>query len=125
MTEAQTSAGEGKLLWEPSAERAAASRMSHFMRWLERETGQRFGSYAALWQWSVSDVSSWLTLARYFDVELGGATEPVVSGAMPDAHWFPGATLSYPAHLLRRRDDALCLAAVALRGGMQQRALVG
>ncbi len=116
MSEAHTSAGEGQLLWEPSAERAAASRMRHFMRWLESETGQRFATYADLWRWSVSDVSSWLLLARYFEVELGGRTEPVVSGAMPNARWFPDATVSYPAHLLRKRDDTLAIIARAEDG---------
>jgi acetoacetyl-CoA synthetase len=116
MTEAHSSAGEGTLLWTPSAERAAASRMSHFMRWLEAETGTRFTSYAELWRWSVDDVSSWRMLARYFEVELGGSLEPVVSGKMPEARWFPGATVSYPQHLLRRRDDALAIVARAEDG---------
>src|SRR6478735_8051237 len=100
MTQPEQAAGEGELLWQPSEERKDASRLSHFMRWLEREQGQKFESYAELWRWSVEQVGPfWQAIARYFDVRLGGELEPVVTGKMPDAHWFPNATLNYAEQL--------------------------
>lgn len=112
MNEPLTAAGEGELLWEPSEERTNASRLAHFMRWLEREQGGKFASYAELWRWSVDEVGPfWQALARYFDVRLGGSAEPVLSGRMPDAHWFPNATVNFAEHLLRRRDEHLAIVA--------------
>ena len=115
--DAAAAAFEGELLWQPSEERRAASRMAHFMRWLERETGQTFASYPDLWRWSVEQVGPfWLALARYFDVKLGGLTEPVLAGKLPEAHFFPHATLNYAEQLLRRRDAHLAVVACAEDG---------
>ena len=54
MNDGQAAAGEGELLWEPSEERRAISRMAHFMRWLARDSGREFASYDELWRWSAS-----------------------------------------------------------------------
>jgi acetoacetyl-CoA synthetase len=115
--DAGAATGEGQLLWQPSAERAAASRLAHFMRWLGRETGLHFNDYAELWAWSVEQVGPfWLLLARYFEVALGGVTEPVLVGKMPDARWLPNATVNYAEQLLRRRDAHLALVACSEDG---------
>ena len=112
MNETQAGTGEGELLWEPSPERCAASRMTHFMRWLERDAGQSFATYDDLWRWSVEQVGPfWQAVARYFEVELGGSREPALAGKLPEAHWFPNATVSYAERLLRRRDDHLAIVA--------------
>ena len=75
MSEADETGGRGELLWEPSPERYAASRMAHFMRWLERDGGQHFESYADLWRWSVEQVGPfWQAIARSFAVPMGGQT---------------------------------------------------
>jgi acetoacetyl-CoA synthetase len=106
MTEPSSAAVQGELLWEPSVERAGASRLSDFMRWLSRERGLTFVDYAALWRWSVVDVGQfWSQIVDYFEVRLGGQPAPTLAGRLPDAHWFPGATVSYAEHLLRRRDE--------------------
>ena len=39
---------------------------------------------------------------------------------MPDAEWFPGATLNFAEHLLRRRDDAVAVISVAENGQREQ-----
>jgi acetoacetyl-CoA synthetase len=117
MNEPQSATCEGALLWEPSAERSAASRMAHFMRWLERDTGQAFADYAELWRWSVGNVGQfWSAIARYFEVRLGGLAEPALVGKLPDVHWFPGASINYAEHLLRRRDPHLAIVARAEDG---------
>jgi acetoacetyl-CoA synthetase len=116
-TQTQTSAGEGELLWEPSEERVAASRLRHFMSWLAREQGQTFTDYAELWRYSTTDVGGfWRALGRYFEVDLGAPSAPAVSGKMPDAHWFPGASLNYAERLLRRDDEHLAVIARAEDG---------
>lgn len=120
MSEANALAGEGALLWEPSAERKAASRMAHFMRWLAEDSGRRCDSYDELWRWSVEQVGPfWQALARYFDVQVGGSTEPALVGKLPEAHWFPNATLNYAERLLARRDDHPAIVARAEDGSRQ------
>ena len=117
MTEAPVTAVEGELLWEPGPARCAASRLQHFMGWLGREQGRTFESYDELWRWSVAEVGDfWRAVARYFEVQMGGALEPALEGKMPEAHWFPGARLSYAEHLLRRRDEHLAIVARAEDG---------
>ena len=112
MSEAEDAGGRGELLWEPSPGRRAASRMAHFMRWLARDGGPHIDSYADLWRWSVEQVGPfWQAIARYFEVSLGGDSEPALVGKLPEAHWFPNATLNYAEHLLRRRDDHLAIVA--------------
>jgi acetoacetyl-CoA synthetase len=112
MSEAEDAGGRGELLWEPSPERRAASRMAHFMRWLERDGGRQFDSYTDLWRWSVEHVGPfWQAIARYFEVSWGGNIEPALVGKLPEAHWFPNATLNYAEQLLRRRDDHLAIVA--------------
>ncbi len=106
------SAEEGTLLWEPSTGRLAASRITHFMRWLETEQGLRFDGYDQLWRWSVDHVGQfWQAVAAYFAVGIGGSREPALVGALPSARWFPGATINYAEQLLRRRDDHVAIVA--------------
>jgi acetoacetyl-CoA synthetase len=98
---------EGELLFQPDPERVRKSRMSAFGRWLERERGRAFTSYDELWRFSVTEVDAfWRALAAYFRVEFHTPPSEILRGKMPDAHWFPGATLNYAEHALRAPDDA-------------------
>jgi acetoacetyl-CoA synthetase len=108
MTANQTSETvEGRLLWEPSAERVAKSRLSAFATWLAAERGLKFESYAALWRFSVEELEAfWLAVAEYFGVRFHSPPRAVLEGKMPAAHWFPGATLNYAEHALRQTSDA-------------------
>jgi acetoacetyl-CoA synthetase len=94
----------GALLWEPSPEQASSSRLTHYVRWLDRG----FRDYRELWEWSVADVEGfWGSLWDYFGVQASRPYERVLAGReMPGAHWFPGAELSYAEHVFRNRDDA-------------------
>ena len=117
MTEPRATAGEGELLWEPSAERAAASRIADFMRWLGREQGRTFEDYSALWRWSVENVGEfWLAISAYFEVRLEGLSEPALVGSLPEPHWFPNATVNYAERLLRRSDGHLAIVACTESG---------
>ncbi|TWF94408.1 acetoacetate--CoA ligase [Saccharopolyspora dendranthemae] len=92
-----------ELLWEPSPERVAESRMAAFRSWLREERGLDLADYRALWEWSVSDVPAfWSAIAEFFDVTFHDRAEEVlVEEVMPGARWFPGATLNYAEHALR------------------------
>ena len=101
---------EGELLFEPSAERIAASRLTEFARWVGARTGREFTTYEALWRYSVTDLAGfWSALAEFFQVRFHEQPRAVLEGRMPAAHWFPGATLSYAEHALRAPDATLAL----------------
>ena len=101
------SAATGELLWEPSAELVERSRLTEFMRWLERERGLSFGGYGELWQWSVDDLMGfWSAIWEFFGVRADGDPSLVLaSREMPGARWFPNTRLNYAEHVFAGKDD--------------------
>ena len=100
----------GTVLWQPPADVRETSRIGQYMSWLERERGLVFADYAALYDWSVTDLTAfWQSIWDYFEVIAHTpATAVLPDATMPGAQWFPGATLNYAEHVLRmpgRADD--------------------
>jgi acetoacetyl-CoA synthetase len=94
---------EGTVLWTPSPQRAQASGLAAYMRWLGTRKGLRFEDYPALHRWSVERLEDfWASLWEYFDVR---ASQPYVrvldARRMPGAKWFEGARLNYAEHAFR------------------------
>lgn len=91
-------------LWAPSAADQAASRLTHYQRWLEQHQGLRFDDYQSLWQWSVQHLDTfWRSIWDHFEVQADGSPEPVLaSRAMPGARWFPNTRLNYAEHVFRQ-----------------------
>lgn len=99
-------------LWSPSAERIAASRMEAFRRFVNQRHALGLVDYPALHAWSVQRREAfWQAIVDFFEVRFQQPPRAVLEeGAqMPSARWFPGATLNFAEHLLRRRDDAPAL----------------
>ncbi|GGU22190.1 acetoacetate--CoA ligase [Lentzea flava] len=94
-----------ELLWRPDPTRDNG--MTAFRSWLRSERGHDFPDYESLWEWSVSDLEGfWGAIASYFDVRFHTAPERVLGSTdMPGARWFPGSTLNYAEHALRRGAD--------------------
>ncbi len=92
-------------LWQPTPERAAATRMAALMR----QTGH--ASYADLWQWSVNQPESFWTTIWDFCGAVGERGYTVLEDGekMPGARWFPQARLNYAENLLQNRDDGEAL----------------
>ncbi|SDT70025.1 acetoacetate--CoA ligase [Actinoplanes derwentensis] len=93
----------GTLLWEPPVDIRDTSRIGRYLAWLESERGLAFADYAALWEWSVTDLTAfWQSIWDFFAV-IGHepATAVLDSPVMPGARWFPGATLNYAENVLR------------------------
>lgn len=95
------------ILWQPSSERIATTRLAAWQRWLARDRGLAFDSYEELHAWSVSQREDfWQSLWDYFSVKSHAPHRAVLENdVMPGANWFPGATLNFAEHLLRYRDD--------------------
>ncbi|WP_343573761.1 acetoacetate--CoA ligase [Pseudomonas sp.] len=103
-------------LWSPSPERISATRMDAFRRKVAQEHGLDLPDYAALHAWSIAEREAfWLAIVDTFGVQFHEAPTAVLEEGpeMPDAHWFPGATLNFAAHLLRRRDHHPALIAIS------------
>ena len=110
-------------LWTPSPARIAASRMEAFRRFVNQRHGVQLADYPALHAWSVEQREAfWQAIVDFFEIRFHSPAECVLreGPAMPDARWFPGATLNFAEHLLRRRDGHPALVAVGEDGSREQ-----
>ena len=110
-------------LWAPSAERIAATRMDAFRRFVNQRHALQLADYPALHAWSVAQREAfWQAIVDFFEVRFTQQPECVLreGRAMPSAHWFPGATLNFAEHLLRRRDHHPALVAIGEDGSREQ-----
>jgi len=111
------------ILWQPDANRIAKSRMDAFRRAANQRHNLKLDGYPALHQWSIEQRAEfWQAIVDFFDIRFHTQPDAVLrEGAqMPDAEWFPGATLNFAEHLLRRRDDAVAVVSVAENGQREQ-----
>jgi acetoacetyl-CoA synthetase len=104
----------GQVVWTPTEEARECSILAQYLAWL-RGRGRDFASYEELWHWSVTDLEGfWSSLWDFFEIRADTPYERVLaSREMPGAEWFPGARLSYAAHMLGRDEDTDEVAIVA------------
>jgi acetoacetyl-CoA synthetase len=110
-------------LWTPSADRIAATRMDAFRRFVNQRHALQLADYPALHGWSVNERAAfWQAIVDFFEVRFTAQPEAVLreGAAMPSAQWFPGATLNFAEHLLRRRDNHPALVAIGEDGSREQ-----
>lgn len=109
-------ADDHPLLWTPSAERVASSRLTHFMQWLGTKHGLYFPDYEALWEWSVNDLERfWSLVWIYFDIKSSAPYQEILSThAMPGAEWFTGSRLNFAEQLFRFNTEGASADKVAV-----------
>ncbi|MDX1369958.1 acetoacetate--CoA ligase [Pseudomonas sp.] len=110
-------------LWTPSLERVAATRMDAFRRFVNQRHALQLPDYPALHAWSVAQREAfWQAIVEFFEIRFSAQPQRVLDEgpAMPSAHWFPGATLNFAEHLLRRRDSHPALIAIGEDGSREQ-----
>ncbi len=97
------------LLWSPSPDVRARTRVGDYLAWLARTRGRSFADYDELWQWSVDDLEGfWGSVWEYFGVSDTPPGIALVDPRMPGARWFPEARLNWAEQALRltrRRPD--------------------
>ncbi len=92
----------GEVLWEPGPEVIDQARITQYLRWLAEHHGVAAADYQDLWEWSVGEPGAfWDSLWEYFRVLGQRGDGPALSGQLPGATWFPGATLNYARNALR------------------------
>jgi acetoacetyl-CoA synthetase len=99
---------EPPIVWTPSPERIASATITRYREWLNESRGLSLEDYGDLWQWSVDELEGfWASIWEFFEVDASVPYEQVLTTReMPGAQWFPGARLSYAAHIFRGRDDS-------------------
>jgi acetoacetyl-CoA synthetase len=118
-------AASNRILWQPTAEAAAATQIATLARARGFE-GQ--DAVARLWQWSIEHPAEF-----WQDVwQLGGvkasrsADRALVDGEkMPGARWFEGARLNFAENLLRRHDASPALIFVGEDGRRRELSWAG
>ena len=111
------------ILWQPSPERIRHTRMDQFRRFINHRHSLQLSDYPALHQWSIDQRPDfWQAIVGFFDVQFRSPpTTALIEGTeMPSAQWFPGATLNFAEHLLRRRDDHPAVVAISEDGQREQ-----
>ncbi|TMM55289.1 acetoacetate--CoA ligase [Sulfitobacter sabulilitoris] len=108
---------QGDILWQPTTERAEASTMAQFMRWLKDHRGLTFDHYNAMWTWSITDLDAfWSAIWDFFDIRASvPCTRFIAKRQMPGAEWCPGAMLNYTDQILRHADDSPDAAALVVQ----------
>ncbi|MBC2691591.1 acetoacetate--CoA ligase [Pseudomonas kielensis] len=112
-----------EILWQPSPERIAQTRMEAFRHLCNQRHALAITDYPALHQWSIDQREDfWQAIVDYFGITFHQPPETVLREGrqMPSAQWFPGATLNFAEHLLRRRDDAVAVIAIGEDGQREQ-----
>lgn len=78
-----------------------------YREWLQSEHGRTFTDYAAMWNWSTTDLPAfWGSIWDYFELESPTPCTSIVHGTMPEATWFQGARVNYARQVFRHADRA-------------------
>ncbi|MHB8763432.1 MAG: acetoacetate--CoA ligase [Deferrisomatales bacterium] len=107
-----------KHLWSPSAERVAATNLTRFTGFVNRDHGLRLEGYDALYDWSVAHPAAfWESVWKFAEIRSSAPYAAILENpVMPGASWFRGARLNFAENLLRCRDDRVALAFVGEGG---------
>jgi acetoacetyl-CoA synthetase len=72
------------------------NQMGAFARWVGEQRHVPVREYSDLWQWSIDHPTAfWEALTQFLDIPMSGRTGPVLTGEMPEARWFAGATTNF------------------------------
>ena len=92
-----------EFIWTPSADRVAGARITQYQQFLADTLQLEFANYAALWQWSVTDINAfWQSVWDFHAL-----TSPTPYSAaltqrrMPGAQWFSGASVNFAHQVFR------------------------
>ncbi len=113
------------VLWSPEPARIATSNLRAYLDWLEEREQRAFPSHDAFWEWSIADIDRfWLSVIDYYDVVFTEPWERVrTQSPMPQTRWFPGGTLNWAEHMLRKGEDDAPAVLCFTEGAAPERAI--
>jgi len=90
-----------EVLWRPEPSHVPETKIDRFRQWLRAERGVEVDDYQSLWEFSVERAPEfWDAAAEFLGVRWHDEPREILSGEMPSATWFDGATLNYAEHAL-------------------------
>ena len=101
-----------KPLWQPSADRTAATNLHTFLQDLKIQIDDAPADYDGLHRFSIERMEEfWTAVWDYCGIVAKNRGNAVLINPdkMPGARFFPDATLNFSENLLRRRDDGIAL----------------
>ncbi|WP_432989951.1 acetoacetate--CoA ligase [Dactylosporangium sp. CA-233914] len=106
---------DGDVLWTPAADAVERTKMGRLMRRIEQRHSVVLGDYDSFWRWSVENVATFYTeLADFSEVRFDTPPQTALTSLrVPDAQWFPGATLNYAEHVFRCMPQDIVIRAVS------------
>ena len=113
------------VLWTPTPERANASTMAAFERFVAQTRGLTFADYNEMWEWSVTDLDAfWAAIWDFFEIRASVPYDKILgSRAMPGAQWCPGAMLNYADNVLSHaegREDQPAIISMSETSGRKE-----
>jgi len=101
-------------LWTPSQDRIQNSNFTRYFSFLKNNYHLEFDSYENLYQWSISEISTfWESIWKFCEVQTSVPYKKVMGPSkMPGTEWFKGAKLNFAQNLLRYRDNHLALISI-------------
>ena len=102
-------------LWTPDTKRIKESNIQTFIQTANQTYSLAMDGYRELYQWSVQHREDfWKLITEFYSVKFHQPPSAILANdKMPGAEWFPGATLNYAEHMLRRTDNRC---AIVFRG---------
>lgn len=102
-----------KPVWTPK--HPDTTRMSQFMRHIEKQHGLSVSNYDELHQWSIEHPELfWPALCGYFSINFHTPATAIIDHYhdLFDAHWFKGAHFNFAEQLLSRQDDHIAIISI-------------
>ncbi|HYH29629.1 MAG TPA: acetoacetate--CoA ligase, partial [Pseudonocardia sp.] len=115
-----TGAETPDVLWAPAPDHRGP--LAEFTDWVREHRGIDAPDYAALHEWSVTDLEGfWSAVAGFLGARFHDAPSAVLGRTrMPGTEWFPGATLNYAEHALAVGADTDVAAVFAREDGLER-----
>ena len=94
---------DGDILWTPAPDAGETTKMGRFMAEVARRHGETLETYDDFQAWSVKHLEDFYgEMAQFCGVRFTDPPREVLTTrAVPDATWFPGATLNFAEHVFR------------------------
>jgi acetoacetyl-CoA synthetase len=106
---------DGDILWTPSPDAGETTKMGRFMAAVARRHGQPLTTYGDFQAWSVEHLEDFYAeLAQFCEVRFTDPPREVLTTrVVPDATWFPGATLNFAEHVFRALPSGTVVTGIA------------